>query len=244
MAAVPAAACVSLSDNAALPGSLTRDDSGTRGAWYEDPTRAYGHDIMGEVQDAETLRAVVDGETCTVVEAAAGEGFVFEDIAPRLSDVDGDGIPEVIAVRSSFSLGGQLIIYRAEGAELVPLAATPHIGRRNRWLAPAAWGDLDGDGAWEVAYVDRPHLAKTLRVWRFGRSGLIEVATAAGVTNHRIGEPFISGGLRQCEDGPEIILASADWTRLLAARVTGGAVRLFDLGPWSRASAGRALSCG
>jgi hypothetical protein len=46
------------------------------------------------------------------------------------------------------------------------LAATPHIGSANRWLAPIGAADLDGDGRVEIAYVDRPHLARTLRIWR------------------------------------------------------------------------------
>jgi hypothetical protein len=53
----------------------------------------------------------------------------------------------------------------------VPLASTPWIGQRFRWLAPVAAADLDGDGAMELAYVDRPHLARTLRVWRIAFDG-------------------------------------------------------------------------
>lgn len=72
-----------------------------------------------------------------------------------------------------------------------------------------------------MAYVDRPHLAKTIRVWRFAGGNLIPVANAAGFTNHRIGEDFISGGMRQCGDGPEMILATANWRDVVAVRFDG-----------------------
>ncbi|UWQ18671.1 VCBS repeat-containing protein [Jannaschia sp. M317] len=213
----------------ALPGAT--DVQGAFVAWYADATTSYGHDIMGSVQDALTLRAVLNDD-CRVLEVAAGAGHVFEDIAPRLTDVDGDGLPEVVAVRSSLTEGAQLIVYRAQGDALVPLAATPPIGRRNRWLAPAAWGDLDGDGAWEVAYVDRPHLAKTLRIWRLDGQTLREIAQLSGVTNHRIGEPFISGGLRVCGTEHEIVLASANWARRVIVKVAGE-ITAEDAGPWA-----------
>jgi len=55
--------------------------------------------------------------------------------------------------------------------------------------------DLDGDGFVEVAFIDRPHLAKVLRVWRYVDGDFAEVAVMDGVTNHRIGEPDIAGGI-------------------------------------------------
>jgi hypothetical protein len=56
---------------------------------------------------------------------------------------------------------------------------------------------------------------------------LVETARLAGLTNHRIGDDFISGGVRECGQGPELILASRDWTRIIG--VVDGQAR--DLGP-------------
>jgi len=232
----------------AVPGSLTRlvtDDPGAlQSAWYEDLTDTYPHGVLGDALEPTVLRAS-SGETSAAcgLTVEAGDGFAFEDIAPRLADVDGDGRPEVIAVRSAFDAGAQLIVYAARAETLVPLAATPHIGRANRWLAPAAIADLDGDGAVEIAYVDRPHLARTLRIWRYDDGDFRQVGTRPGVTNHRIGEAFISGGLRRCGNGPEIVLASADWRRLLALRFDGAEFATTDLGPWSQDAAKEAVSC-
>lgn len=85
--------------------------------------------------------------------------------------------------------------------------------------------DLDGDGAIELAYVDRPHLAKTLRIWRFEDGALREVGYFKGVTNHRIGEDYISGGIRDCGDGPEIIVADAKWRNIVALTFDGSEAR-------------------
>ncbi|WP_298435564.1 VCBS repeat-containing protein [uncultured Jannaschia sp.] len=234
LGALPAWACLPDAMADALPGSQTLSLTGASAAWYADPTDIYGHGIMGGVEDALTLAAVIqpDTATCHIRRVAAGDGHVFEDIAPRLHDVDGDGRAEVMAVRSSLTDGAQLVIYAARGDGLELLAATPFIGRRNRWLAPAGIGDLDGDGAVELAYVDRPHLAKRLRIWRYADGALREVAALDGVTNHRIGGETIEGGLIRCGEGPILILASADWSRRLAVAVHGGTFETRDLGPW------------
>jgi hypothetical protein len=84
--------------------------------------------------------------------------------------------------------------------------------------------DLDGDGLVELAYIDCPHLARLLRVWRFQDGTLVEVAQAEGLTNHRLGDPAISGGLRDCGAGPEMITADARWSRLVASRLVGGRI--------------------
>ncbi|WP_245190739.1 FG-GAP repeat domain-containing protein [Jannaschia formosa] len=232
----------------AVPGSVTRfqtdDPQALRAAWYEELTDAYPRGVLGDALEPTVLRALSGATSAACgVSVSAGPGFVFEDIVPRLADLDGDGRPEVVAVRSRLDAGAQLIVYALDGETLAPLVATPHIGRPNRWLAPAAIADLDGDGAVEIAYVDRPHLARTLRVWRYEGGALREIAALEGVTNHRIGEVFISGGLRHCGTGPEIVLASADWTRMLALRFDGATFDTTDLGPWSAKAAERALAC-
>ena len=169
---------------------------------------------------------------------------VFEDIAPRLFDVDQDGTPEVIVVESDARQGARLSIYD-EGKLLT---ATPFIGHANRWLAPVGIGaaDLDGDGAVEVAYVDRPHLAKTLRIWGFEPENrdFEEVASLKGVTNHRIGEDYISGGIRDCGGGPQMIVADAKWRNIVAVRFDGEAVSSEVLGKFrGRGSFAKALDC-
>jgi hypothetical protein len=209
---------------AAMPGSLTQVDrfSGIVAAWFEDPTTRYAHGVLGDTVEAGTLAAQLDGfPNCVAGRITLPETEVFEDLAPRLADLDGDGKAEIIVVQSHRDLGARLVVYglTPDGQDLRLLAATPNIGRTNRWLAPIGAADLDGDGRVEIAYIDRPHLARTLRVWRYADGTLTEIAAATGLTNHRIGEDFITGGIRDCGGGPEMITANADWTRLVATRL-------------------------
>ena len=212
-------------------------------AAYAVETDEYGHGVLGGLKDAKALTIHVsrpgDPRITCPAEATLPPGAVFEDIAPRLADLDGDGLPEVIAVRSTVNDGARLEIYDRR-ARL--LAATPPIGTRNRWLAVLGAADLDGDGFMEIAYVDRPHLAKTLRIWRYRDGSLTQIASLRGLTNHRIGEEFITGGLRDCGSGPEIILASADWRQVVALR-HDDEWQSRALGAFSAGAVAAALSC-
>ncbi|WP_328805871.1 VCBS repeat-containing protein [Salipiger abyssi] len=164
---------------------------------------------------------------------------VFEDVSPRLVDLGGS--MAAMVVESDLSRGARLALYTGEGL----LAAAPFIGRRNRWLAPVGAGDLDGDGRIELAYIDRPHLAKTLRIWRYvpGDAALRAVAERPGLTNHRIGWDYIEGGLRDCGQGPEMITADADWRRLMASRLSGGKVETRAIGPYGAVALRAAMDC-
>jgi hypothetical protein len=170
--------------------------------------------------------------------------MVYEDIAPRLWDVTGDGSPEVVAILSHQSLGARLAVFGWVDGALQEIARTPHIGTRFRWLAPVAAADFDGDGHVEIAYVDRPHLAKTLRIWRYTPESFREIASLQGVTNHRIGEEFITGGLRDCGEGPEMILADAGWRNVMSVRASGVGYASTVLRPFNGpSSVAAAMAC-
>ena len=220
---------------------------GIRTAWYDAPTTRYGHGVLGDAIEAGALyaEAAGPGDGCEVIGIVLDPDHVFEDVAPRLADLDGDGRNEIITVRARLDLGAQLAVYGdvGDGDALRLVVATPFIGQSNRWLAPVGAADLDGDGLVEIAYIDRPHLARILRVWRYRAGTLEEVATLGGLTNHRIGEDYISGGMRDCGGGPEMILATTDWARMVAVRFDGRDLISRDLGPWSDASAAAALAC-
>jgi len=207
-------------------------------ARYADPTTRYDHGVLGDAVEWGALELrLADGTGRRLV---LPETRVFEDTGPRLADLDGDGAPEVIAVESDLRLGARLSVYGAGGL----IAASPFIGQRHRWLAPVGAADLDGDGAMEIAWVDRPHLARILRVWRFENGALREIASAPGLTNHRVGDDVISGGIRDCGDGPEMVLAAPDWSRVVTARLVDRRLvtRPLDL-PATAPGFRRALAC-
>ena len=194
-------------------------------ARYDEPTTRYDHGILGDaIEYGALVMTTADGRQLRI---RLPENRVFEDTEPRLHDVDGDGEREVIVVESDLALGARLAVYGPEGV----ISATDFIGRPHRWLAPAGAADIDGDGRVEIAYVDRPHLAKELVIVRF-RPGTPEpVARFMAVTNHRIGDRDIAGGIRTCAGVPEIVVADAAWTEVLAIRFDGTRFGVTRLGP-------------
>jgi hypothetical protein len=101
------------------------------------------------------------------------------------------------------------------------IAQTPHIGRSNRWLAPVGAADFDGDGRIEVAFVYRPHLAKTLRIFEWNGLDLVLDTEIGSLTNRRIGEDLITGGVRDCGDGAQLVTANADWSNVMVIAFDG-----------------------
>ena len=214
-------------------------------ARFIEPTTRYDHAILGDDVEWGALSLTVD--PCLGCEGSQTyrtiirlpDTHVFEDLEPRLIDGD-DGLPLVMVVESSLTKGARLSLYDERGL----YAATPFIGRPHRWLAPIGSADLDGDGWPEVAYIDRPHLAKTLRIWALRDGELVEVARKAGLTNHRIGEDFITSGIRDCGDGSELVTVDAGWSRIVASRLVDGAISSRDVGAFDgRSSVDRALGC-
>ncbi len=103
---------------------------------------------------------------------------------------------------------------------------------------------MDGDGYIEIAFVDRPHLAKTLRIWRYSDTDFGPVATLGGVSNHRIGEDYITGGVRDCGAGPEVIVVDGAWRDIVAVRLTADEITGTRIAPFEgRSSVDAQLAC-
>lgn len=222
----------------ALLCSASALQGGVKEARYSDPTTRYAHGILGDAIEFGTLEITTDAGK--IISMLLPETRVFEDVAPRLYDLDFDGDNEVVVVETSIAKGARLSVYDESGL----IAATPYIGRTNRWLAPLGAADLDGDGHVEIAYIDRPHLAKTLRIWRFENGGLTHLSDQVGLTNHKIGEDFISGGIRSCNGAFEIITANANWSKIIATTYQNGKVSMETLGSFAGSvSLEKALLC-
>ncbi|MGR3289823.1 MAG: VCBS repeat-containing protein [Paracoccaceae bacterium] len=215
-------------------------------AEYTDPTTRYDHGILGDAIEWGGLRLTVDlcpgcaNSQIREFSLQLPDNRVFEDIAPRLVELSDETGPVVMVVETDLALGARLALYDDTGL----ISATPFIGRTHRWLAPIGAADLDGDGQVEYAYIDRPHLARTLRIWRMQDGALTPVADLPGFTNHRIGDDYISGGIRNCSGGPEMIVADSKWRNVVAIRFDGDDFSARVLEPYSgRHTFKRALAC-
>ena len=201
------------------------------------PTARYDHGILGDALEWGDLRVVTDRGA---VRLPLPESQIYEDLAPRLWDVTGDGAPEVVVVQTDIALGARLLVIGALDGSVAPLAATPWIGQTHRWLAPVGASDLDGDGQIEIALVERPHLAKVLQVWRYD-GGLRLVTEASDLTTHRIGEAVIHGGIT-C-DGRGVVTYSGDWSRVRVTRLSEGRLVTTDAGPNGTGAAEALMDC-
>jgi hypothetical protein len=194
-------------------------------ASYAEPTDRYDHNIMGRIQGWGRLEVdIAPCSTCNSgmvrVSLDQPQSRVFEDFAPRLWDITGDGRPEIVTVESDLSKGARLAVWQvtedAGGASLRRLATTGYLGTKHRWLAPIGAADFDRDGTIEIAYVEKPHLDRVLRLVRLEGNRLADVAALAGVTNHAIGQEQVESLVRTCGGVREIIALSGDGQFVLA----------------------------
>lgn len=165
--------------------AINADDGDIHSAWYEKPTARYGHGILGDRIEAGAL--VVKRRDGGTVSLTLPDDEVFEDLYPRLADLDGDGTTEVVAIRSALSDGASVTVYGLREGRLVERAGTGFIGLANRWLNIAGIARFSGTGFREIAYVRTPHIGGTLFLYRFADGRLRQIASLDGFSNHQIG---------------------------------------------------------
>jgi len=209
-----------------LPDGLVSVGAGTiKEAYLVGPTSRYRHGVMGDAIEAAGLRVMTRGGE--VLEFRLPTDSVFEDLLPRLHDVDGDGEDEVVVVRSYLEAGAAVAVFGVRDGELVRIAETAPIGRSNRWLNPVGVADFDGDGRPEIAVVKTPHIGGILELYELIDGALETDASARGFSNHFIGsrDLFLSRIVDVDGDGaPDVVLPSADRSALRFVGVHAGKV--------------------
>ncbi|MGI9400872.1 MAG: hypothetical protein ACR2O0_06425 [Rhizobiaceae bacterium] len=180
-------------------------------AWYSYPTGRYRHGVLGDAIEAGALVVKLkNGRTITL---RLPETQVFEDIAPRIADLDNDGRPEVVTILSSLNRGASIAVFGLSGNALVKIASTPFIGIPNRWLNIAGIASFTGNSAPEIAFVTTPHIGGRLGFLRYVPNTLLSFGGMAGFSNHVIGSPELrlSAIADVNDDGrPDLALPSAD----------------------------------
>ena len=179
-------------------------------AWLAGPTDRYRHGVLGD--DLEATRLVVETRSGKRLQVDLPLRRVFEDLEPRLADVDGDSRDEIIVVESDTKLGASLALYGIVDGRLKRIAATPFLGQPYRWLNPLGTADFDGDGQLDIALVATPHIGGKLRLYRFEDSNLSLFAEYPGVSTHRMGSTELGLG-RVVSAGPRDQLLVPDQAR-------------------------------
>ena len=166
-------------------GVAVHPSPGIASAWYSQPTKRYNHGVLGDNIEGGGLRVKDDKGNLYTYQLP--QDSVFEDITPRLADLDGDGRAEVITIKSFLNAGASLAIFGLRSGRLELIASTPPIGTSNRWLNIAGIRDLNGDGLTDIATVVTPHIGGTLEIWSYKGGKLVLTASKYGFSNHFIG---------------------------------------------------------
>lgn len=205
------------------------------GARFVHPTDRYPHNIMGSLPAYGALEVeLARCKECTPAKrrltVRLPQALVFEDFAPRLVDFDGDGKQDILVVESDQQQGARLALWELRQGRLVRGASTSFIGTRFRWLAPVGVADFLNSGTPQIAYVEKPHLDKVLRLVRRQGDRLVPVDEVLGVTNHLIGQEDVQSRIESCPKGPVILALSSDAQRVLAVDWTQNAPSVRDIG--------------
>ncbi len=188
--------------------------------WLAGPTDRYHHGVLGDELEASRLEVETSGGMS--LQLTLPENRVFEDLEPRLADLNGDIRDEIIVVESDTASGASLAVYGVADGRLEKIAATPFLGRPYRWLNPVGVGDFDGDGQPDIALVATPHIGGILRLYRFREEKLVLFAEYPGVSTHRIGTTELGLGR---------VVSAQPRDRLLVPNQTRSALLLLEFTP-------------
>jgi hypothetical protein len=174
-------------------------------AYFSSPTRRYAHGVLGDDIEAASLTLIlIDGKE---LRYELPESRVFEDLEPRLVNLDAKGADEVVVVESDIELGASLAVYGLRKGEVEKIAATPFIGHAFRWLNPIGAGDFNGDSMIDLALVSTPHIGGILKLYSYTPPKLTNYAVMRGVSTHSIGSTALGMGRVVKGELKDLILA-------------------------------------
>ncbi len=200
----------------ALPGSqIAIGQHDIARAWLAEPTDRYDHGILGDKIEAGSLVIETrDGKLQTV---RLKSDAVFEDLKPRIADLNGNGHDQVIVVKSYLKRGSALAVIGERTGRYEIVAETPPLGAPHRWLDPVGVGNFSGSHKTDIALVRQPHVVGALEIWGWRDTHLLKIAELPDVANHIAGTRAIDMAVVADFDGdniPDIAIPSLDRTRL------------------------------
>ncbi len=185
-ASAPAAAAKRLPGSTAAQGQ--RDIAW---AWLASPTARYPHASMGSPVHAGSLHAL--SREGKLFQLELPKQRVWEDLQPRLVDLDGDGRDEIVVIEADTERGAALVAYGLPpaGSALQERARSSWLGLPFRWLNPVGFADFDADGKLDIASITTPHIGGVLTLYRYAPPRIEPYAKVPDVSNHQMGDPSL-----------------------------------------------------
>lgn len=195
----------------ALPDGYvgTAESGDIRRAWYGRPTDRYAHGVLGDAIEGGSLVVAMDDGTQK--EFVLPEYQVFEDITPRIHDLNFDGSNEVVTIRSSQTGGAAVVVYGLSNGELVEVAASNENGLRNRWLNIVGVLPQKSNSTSAIYFIRTPHINGRLNRLDIGKNDFQDVDLQQNnFSNHVIGSRELGLGLMDLTGKPRMLIPSQD----------------------------------
>lgn len=168
-------------------------------AWLGSPTIRYPHRTLGAYSHAGSLHVLVKLKSGELkqLDYVLPLQRVFEDLTPRLLDLNDDGEDEVVLVESDAAVGAAMVVLAVRKREangeletnfhIQEVARGPSMGLPFRWLNPVGAADFDNDGRLDLAAIHTPHIGGVLTLYHYRPPYLKAFASLTDVSNHRMG---------------------------------------------------------
>lgn len=203
-------------EGALADGRVATGSGDVARAWFAEPTDRYDHAVLGDRIEAGSL--VIERRNAVRQTFKLGADAVFEDLEPRIADLDGDGHDEIVVVKSSLRDGSSLAVVALRRNRYEIAAETPALGAPHRWLDVAGIADFTGTGNnKQIALVRQPHAVGMLELWGYDGKALNKLAEMPDASNHVAGTRAIHMSIVADFDGDgaaDIATPSLDRTHL------------------------------
>ncbi len=204
-----------------LPDGRLLTDERERVLLLTNATKSYSHGVLGDTVEAAGITLVETVPSVRVLSfIPLPDGDVVEGIAPIWTDLNGDGVREIVVTVSNTREGARIVVFNESGEKI---AAGPAVGRGFRWRHQLAVAPFGPGGEIELTVVRTPHIGGVVEFYRLEKDTLRIVAQVPGYRSHVLGSRNLDMALAGDLDGDgfvELLVPDQGLTNLGVIRRT------------------------